>query len=508
MELFNNAINSINSVIWSTALVVFLVCVGIYFTFRTKGFQFRRIADMCRLLGEHKEESEAEGLSSFQAFAATVGSRVGMGNIAGVATAIFFGGPGAVVWMWITALIGACTACIESTIGQMYKDKNMGELIGGPQYYMEKGLHCRAFGIAFAIATLIGPGLLMPALQTQSTAIALKASFGLPMYVSGILICICLGLVVVGGIQRIGKVAELLAPVMCIVYLVCGLIIMITHASAVPGAFALMFRCAFAKSSMYAGITGSMIAWGVKRGLYSNDAGDGMGPILSSTAECSHPVKQGLVQGLSVYIDTIIVCSVTAVSLIVTGLYNVSANAAGTKLITEGLPGYEYGVNYMQQCMIRNLGGNIGGIILAVLIAVFVFTTLMSYYYQMESNLRFLFGENKKIVRVFQVIYLFANFLGVMVNGQVIWSMGDTGAGLMAWFNLIAIVLLSPVALKAIKDYDRQKKLGLDPMYDPATVGLEDKNGIWTKYVEKKKARGDYENPQLGYSDIKKSRIG
>jgi AGCS family alanine or glycine:cation symporter len=289
---------------------------------------------------------------------------------------------------------------------------------------------------------------------------------------------------------------------MCVIYLLCGLIIMFTHLSAVPHAFALMFKAAFGQETMYAGIVGSMIAWGVKRGLFSNEAGQGSGPIVSSAATCSHPVKQGLVQGLSVYIDTILVCSITGISIMVTGFYNVSANAEGTSLITNGIPGVEYGISWMNRVMRACLGGDWAGMLLAVLIVIFVFTTLMAYYYQAESGLRYLTGESKTAVNVFRIIYLVANFFGVIVNGQVIWSMGDTGAGLMAWFNLIAIVLISPMAIRIVNDYEKQKHLGLDPMFDPATVGLPDEAGVWDPYVEKKKARGDYDNPELGYEKV------
>jgi len=504
MEVFNNAINSVNNVIWSTALVVFLLAVGLYFTLRSKGVQFRYFIEMCRLIGEKNEESKENGLTPFQAFATTVGARIGMGNIAGVGTALFFGGPGAIVWMQITALVGAASATVESTLGQAYKERSNGELIGGPAYYIEKGLHAKWLAVIFAIAAIMGPGLLMPAVQTHSTAVALQSSFGLPFVATGIIIFVLLGISILGGIQRIGKVAELLAPIMCIIYHVCGLVILFMNIGNLGSAIADMFTAAFGQNAMYKSIVGAMIGWGVKRGLFSNEAGQGSGPIVSSAAETTHPVKQGLIQGLSVYIDTLLVCTITGISLMVTGLYNVSANADGTVLIKTGLPGVEYGVSYMQDAMQESFGGTFGNCLLSVLIAIFVFTTLMAYYYQAEANLRYLSKGSKAATRVFQVVYLFANFLGVLVNGQVIWSMGDTGAGLMAWANLIGIVILSPVFFKILKDFDKQKKAGLDPLYDPATVGLEDSDGIWTAYVDKKKARGDYENPVLGYDKIVK----
>lgn len=497
MEIFNNVINSINNVIWSNALVIVLVAVGIFFTIGTKGAQFRLFKQMFKHMFEKDESSAEIKLTPYQAFAATVGCRVGTGNIAGVATAIFFGGPGAVVWMWITALIGAATSLIESLLGSAYKDRYDNEICGGPAYYMERGLKCKALGIIFAVSTLIGPVFMMSALQTKTAVVALSDAFGPSESIFAVLMTILVAAVVVGGLKRIGKAAEVIAPVMCAVYLLVGIVILFVHISEVPGVIAIMFKSAFTKGSIYGAIFGTMVKWGVKRGLYSNDAGDGMGPIVSSAADCAHPVKQGLVQSLSVYIDTILVCSITAFSILLSGTYNVS-DAAGTGFIKEGVAGVEYGVLYMQEAMRATLGNWSGGL-MAVIISVFVFSTLIAYGYQADVSLRYLFGKKKWTAWVGRPLLLLGILLGGIVNGQVVWSMGDTGAGLMAWTNLLAIVLLSPMAFKIFKDYEIQRKAGLDPMFDPSTVGISDPNGVWKEWVEKKKARGDYENEKLGY---------
>lgn len=485
--MFTLFINTINDYIWSSALIAVLVGAGIYFTVMTGGIQFRCFRDMFRYLREKELSGENTSLTPYQAFAATVGTRVGTGNIAGVATAIYFGGPGAVVWMWLIAMLGAATAIVETLLGQAYKDEVNGELVGGPAYYMQRGLKCRPLGIAFAVATIIGPAFLMSSMQSYTTCAAFSGAFGVSMSSASVLLTVLAALVVIGGLKRIGEVASLLSPVMCLGYLVIGAAIFVMNIEKVPGVIALMFRSAFGLDAMFGGITGSALSWGIKRGLYSNDAGDGMGPILSSAAETAHPVKQGLVQGLSVYIDTLVICTITAFSILLAGSYNVSDGASG--LIVEGAPGIEYGVMFMQEAASSVFGGSkAGAAIIAVILATFVFSTLISYSYQLESSCKFMFGDNKIIITFGRLIYLLCVFSGGFVSNAAIWAMADTGAGLMAWLNLFAIILLSPAAFRIIRDYDTQKRAGLEPVFDPASVGIDDINGVWKPYADKKKS--------------------
>lgn len=497
MEAFNNFINWLNGIIWSDALVYSLLAVHIFFTIATKGAQFRLIKQMFKHMFEKDESSAEIKMTPYQAFAATVGCRVGTGNIAGVATAIYFGGPGAVVWMWITALFGAASSLIESLLGSAYKDRYDNEICGGPAYYMERGLKCRPLGILFALATLIGPVFMMSALQTKTTVMALSDAFGISEVIFAVIMTVLVAVVVVGGLNRIAKTAEVVAPVMCAIFLGIGLIIIFANIEKVPGVIAIMFQSAFSSKSMYGAIFGTMVKWGVKRGLYSNDAGDGMGPVVSSAADCAHPAKQGLVQSLSVYIDTLLVCSITGISILVAGTYNV-ADASGA-FITEGAPGVAYGVLYMTEAMRTVLGG-LGSPLMAFIISVFVFSTLIAYGYQGDVSMKYLFGKKRWATNVSRVLLLAGILLGGIVDSEVVWAMGDTGAGMMAWTNLLAIVLLAPVALRILKDYEKQRKAGLDPMFDPSTVGIDDPNGVWTEWVAKKQARGDYENADLGYT--------
>lgn len=486
MEMFNLVINKINSIIWSNALVILCLGAGVYFSVRMRFAQFRLFPDMLRLIVA-KPDTE-KGITPFQSFAATVGSRVGMGNVAGVATAIYFGGPGAVFWMWIIALIGACSAFSETSLAQAYKRiGSTGEYIGGPAHFMDRGLHFKPLAVLFAIAAILGPGLLMPGVQVQSIASTFKNAWNVPTWIIGIACVILIALVTFGGIKRIGKVAELLAPVMCVIYVILSLVIIGMNITKLPGVLALIFKTAFGQEQIYSAILGSTIAWGVKRGVYSNEAGQGSGAIISASAECSHPAKQGLVQAGSVYIDTLLVCSATAFIILVTGNYNV-VGADQHTLITAHIPKVVYGVLWTQTSMMSSLGAWAGKL-LAVIIILFVFTSLMGYYYQAESNVRYLSNNKKAATYAFRVVFLFAVYAGVVVNNQVVWSMGDIGCGAMAWCNIIAILLLSNKAVGILKDYEKQKKAGLDPIFNPSEFDIDDPDGVWDEYVEQKLKR-------------------
>lgn len=503
MEAFSKAIEWVNGVIWHPVMLVFLGFAGLWFTIHLKGMQFSHIKYMFRYLFEKGDNKKDTGMSSFQAFATTVGGRIGTGNIAGTATAIFMGGPGAIFWMWIATLVSASTGMVECMLGQAFKTRNLGELTGGPYYYMSKGLKNNTLGkilaALFCVAVFIGPGFLLPAMQTQTTATALKNAFGLPFIVTGIGMVVLVGVVILGGIKVVGSVAEKLAPVMCAIYLLVALIILGANITRVPGMFASIFTSAFGADAMFGGILGACIQWGIKRGMFSNDAGNGMSPIISATSDTSHPVKQGLVQGLSVYIDTLLVCTCTGLSILLAGTFNVAADQVGDVLIVENAPGVEYGVSFMQAAMSTVLG-NVGAILLAILLAIFIYTTQLSYSVQLESMSRYLFKGSKKAIMIFRILFLCFCMFGTLVDGEIIWPMGDIGVGCMMWVNTFSVLLLTPVALRIVKDYKKQREAGLDPLFDPATVGIDDETGVWDVYVQKKISRGDYENEALGYN--------
>lgn len=424
----------------------------------------------------HSGKSEI-GISPFQAFAATVGSRVGMGNIAGVATAIFFGGPGAVFWMWCIAFIGASSAFMESSLAQAYKIKGKdGEFVGGPAYYIERGLKCKPYAMLFAFAAFLGPGLLLPGVQINSLVSVYEEAFGVNKILVGVICCLILAFVVCGGIKRIGQIAEFLAPVMCLIYIVLAVGIIVLNITKVPGALKMIVTSALGLEPLFAGILGSAISWGVKRGIYSNEAGMGCGAIVSAAAECSHPAKQGLVQAFSVYVDTLGVCTATALIIILSGTYNVSA--ADGSLLVSNVPKLEYGIRWTQHALVTSYS-EWAGKLLAIIIVLFVFTSLMGYCYQAESNVRYLTKNNKIAVWICRIIFIFGSFSGAIIDAESIWTIGDTGAGLMAWLNIIAILLLSPKGFALLKDYEEQLKTGKDPVFETSKFGIEDSTHVW-----------------------------
>lgn len=483
MQAFENIMNQWNSLVWSLPLVILCLSAGVIFSVRMKFPQVRMVKEMVRLL-IHGEKSDT-GITPFQAFASTVGSRVGMGNIAGVATAIYFGGPGAVFWMWVIAFIGASSAFIESTLAQAYKVKTgNGEYLGGPAYFIEKGLRCKPWAIIFAVATILGPGILMPGLHVNSIASTYNEAFGTNMLVVGVIFCAVFGIVICGGIKRIASVAEYMAPVMCVIYVALAIGIVGMNITKVPGVLATIVSSAFGVHQVFGAVVGSALSWGVKRGIYSNEAGQGSGAIVSAAAECSHPAKQGLVQAFSVYIDTLIVCTASALIILLTNTFNTVA-PNGTDMLAENIPGVEYGIRWATNALNRGYG-DWAGKALAIIIIMFVFTSLMGYYYQAEANVRYLLKENKVAVWIMRVVFLFSAFSGVLVNGQIIWTMGDTGAGMMAWLNIVAILFLGKKGFAILKDYEDQKKAGIvEPMFDPAKFDIEDETKVWDRYNKK-----------------------
>lgn len=418
-------------------------------------------------------KSSEAGVSSFQALSIALSGRVGTGNIAGTATAIAMGGPGAVFWMWAIAFIGASSAFVESTLAQIYKVKQDGLYRGGPAYYIEKGLGIRWFAIAFSISALLAMALLMPGIQSNSIAIGVENAFGISKSVSGLIIVLLLGAIIFGGVKRIATVAQYTVPFMAIGYILVALIIIAMNITELPAVFALIFKSAFGADSMFGGILGSAIAWGVKRGIYSNEAGQGTGAHAAAAAEVSHPAKQGLVQAFSVYIDTLFVCSATAFMILFTGMFN-TVGADGKTFIVEKLPGVEAGPGYTQAAVDAVIPG-FGAEFVAVALFFFAFTTIMAYYYMAETNIAYLLrGRNGKVpMFLLKVVILGATFYGAVKEASLAWAMGDAGLGIMVWLNLIAIVLLAKPALIALKDYEEQKKQGLDPVFNSKKLGIK-----------------------------------
>lgn len=466
-----NFVNLLNDVLWSTPVIYILLGVGLVFSILTRFMQVRHVKEMVKLM--FKGKSSNAGISSFQALSIALSGRVGTGNIAGVATAIFFGGPGAVFWMWVIAFIGASSAFVESTLSQIYKVKQDGQYRGGPAYYIEKGIGWKWFGMTFAIAALIAMAVLMPGVQSNSIAAGMSNAFNISPWVTGIVLIVLLGFIILGGVKRIASTAQILVPFMAIGYILFSIVIVLMNITALPEVLALIFKSAFAMDSAFGGIIGMAIMWGVKRGVFSNEAGQGTGAHAAAAAEVSHPAKQGLVQAFSVYIDTLFVCSATAFMILFTGMYNTQTED-GKGFIVENLAGVEQGPGYTQAAVDSILPGFGAGFV-AIALFFFAFTTIMAYYYIAETNIAYLFRKRntRSVMFVLKIIILITTFWGTVRTADLAWALGDVGLGIMVWLNVIAIVILAKPALLALKDYEQQKKLGLDPVFDPKKLGIK-----------------------------------
>ena len=482
MENFTEAVNNLDGIIWSMPLVILCLGVGLFLSIRLKFPQVRLIGDMVKLIAGKDEAAQKankeRGISAFQSFATTVGARVGMGNIAGIASAIYFGGPGAIFWMWIIAIIGAASAFAESALAQAFKVRNSeGVFVGGPAYYLEKGLKCKPYAIVFAIFAVLGPGILLPGVQINSLVIVFEEAFTIDHVLVGVICCALLAVVVFGSIKRIAHLAEVLTPLMCLIYILLAVVILCMHVTEIPAALAIIFQSAFGTHAIFGAVIGQAISWGVKRGIYSNEAGMGCGAIVSAAAECSHPAKQGLIQAGSIFVDTLLVGTATALIVILTGTYDV-VGTDGVTLLANNTGGIEAGIKWTQYALVTSYGSGCGKL-LAIIIVLFVFTSMTGYCYQAESNMSYLTKNSKVAIFVIRVVFIIAAFVGCVVDAEAIWSLGDIGYGLMGWANVIAILLLSPLAVKLLKDYEEQKKAGVDPVFDPEKFGIEDETGAW-----------------------------
>ncbi|NVN53918.1 alanine/glycine:cation symporter family protein [Mycolicibacterium hippocampi] len=489
-------LSAVNSYVWSNALVYLCLAAGVYFSIRSRFVQVRQVPEMIRLM--FKGETSPSGVSSFQALTMSLAGRVGTGNIAGVATAIAFGGPGALFWMWTVAFLGASTSFVECTLGQIYKtrDKLTGEYRGGPAYYLSRAFaHTKAapamkvYGYIFAAVTILAMGLLLPSVQSNSMASAMNSAWGVSKWWVAVGTVIVLAFVIIGGVKRIATFASIVVPFMAVVYIVLAMVVVLMNASEVPGIISLIFASAFGLDSAFGAILGAAVMWGVKRGIYSNEAGQGTGPHAAAAAEVSHPAKQGLVQAFAVYIDTLFICSATGFLILSTGAYRVfEGESADGAVIREGgsiLPAdAEVGPAFAQTGF-DTLWSGAGSSFIAISLAFFCITTIIAYYYMAETNLRFLLGKTSTVdvpflrgtvgsnaTLVLQALILVSVTLGAVSTASEAWTLGDIGVGLMAWLNIVGIIILQQPAYKALWDYEKQKKQGLDPTFDPVALGI------------------------------------
>lgn len=477
MSVIYTIIDKMNWLIWGDWFIWTFLLVGLYFSIRTKFLQVRLIKPMVKLL--FSMEKSDKGISSFQALCTALAGRIGTGNIAGVATAIFWGGPGALFWMWLSAFLGASTAYLESALGQMYKIELDGQYRGGPAYYILYGMKSKWYAMFFAISTLVACGIFLPGVQANSIASAFTNAMSVPMWVSGAVIAVLLGLIIFGGIKRIASAAELIVPFMSIIYILMAIIIVIVNIGKLPAVLGLIFSSAFGFNAMFGGLFGTMVGWGVKRGIYSNEAGQGSQPHAAAAAEVSHPAKQGLVQAFSVYIDTLFVCSATGFMILMTGMYNVDGIITNLPDQLAAGPGPAY-----TQAAVSTLFPGFGSIFVALCLALFAFTTIMSYYYQAESNIVYIFREQQSTLRktvtfVLRLCMVLVVFFATMLTSGKAWDLGDVGVGLMAWINVIAVLFLQKKGLLTLKDYEKKVKEGKDPIFNPDEYPELEATDVW-----------------------------
>ena len=446
LDALNNIITSVNDALWTYLLIGALIICGLYFTIRTRFVQFTLLGDMFRQLVDASPSSGGKKhISSFQAFAVSVATRVGTGNLAGVATAIAVGGPGAVFWMWIIALIGSATAFVEATLAQLYKRPDSESFIGGPAYYISRGLHNKWMAALFAVLLTLTFGLSYNSIQSNTICGALNQAFGFNQTIVGIILSALALFIAFGGIQRIAHVSSILVPFMAIGYFILALVVIIMNYDLVPHVIKLIFVNAFGSEQVAGGGLGMTIMIGIRRGLFSNEAGEGSAPNVAATAHVSHPVKQGLIQALGVFTDTLLVCSCTAFLVLISGLYT-----------TEGIEGIQ-----LTQASMESQVGSWGTIFVAIAIILFAFSSIIGNYYYGEANIRFL-TDKKWAVQVFRILSggVFV-FFGAVASFEFVWNLGDLFMALLTLCNLIALVFLCKYVFKLLDNYRDQKRKGI-----------------------------------------------
>lgn len=457
LDGLNNLISAGNTYIGSYLLIVLLLIAGFYFSFRTGFVQFRMMKEMIRLLGDGvgKSNQNEDKISSFQAFCISTASRVGTGNIAGVALAIAVGGPGAVFWMWIIALIGGASSFIESTLAQIYKVKDEnGAYRGGPAYYIEKGLNKRWLGLIFSVLITITFGFVFNAVQANTISEAFQTAFGMDKLVMGLLLAAVSALIIFGGVHRIAKVSEVIVPILAVAYVLVAIVVIILNIKEIPHVFNLIISNAFDFSSFASGAFGVMFIQGVKRGLFSNEAGMGSAPNAAATAEVTHPVKQGLIQTLGVFTDTILICSCTAFVILLSGSYTDSSLT---------------GIQLTQHALTSQIGA-FGNYFIAFCILLFAFSSIIGNYYYGESNIEFM-STKKTYLIAYRIIVVAMIIFGSLTKVAIVWDLADLFMSFMAIVNLIAIILLGHFAIKALKDYTDQKKQGIkEPIFKASNI--------------------------------------
>lgn len=446
MNFITELINQANYILWTYILVAMLLGCALWFSFKTRFVQFRMISEMVRLLGDStaKIDGHEKHISSFQAFTISLASRVGTGNLAGVATAITVGGPGAIFWMWVIALLGASSAFVESTLAQLFKVRSKHSYIGGPAYYMEKGLKKRWMGVIFAILITITFGFAFNSVQSNTICAAFDSAFNIPPIYMGIGITILTIIIIFGGVHWIANVSSILVPIMALGYIILALYIVISNITHLPDIFGIIIKNAFGFEQAIGGGIGAALMQGIKRGLFSNEAGMGSAPNAAATAHVTHPAKQGFIQALGVFTDTLLICTCTAFIILFSG-----------KHFNTDLDGIQ-----LTQAALNSQIGNIGSTYIAIAILFFAYSSILGNYYYGEANIRFI-TKRKEVIHIYRILVGGMVFFGSIASLKFVWSLADVTMALMAICNLIAIIMLGKYAFRLLDDYLTQKKNGI-----------------------------------------------
>lgn len=474
--------------VWNRGLIVLILLTGLYFSVRMRFPQLTQLKEMLRLLGAR--DAGASGISPLQSFVFTAARTFGVGNIAGMAAGMYFGGPGTLFWLWVLAFFGAAIAILEGTLAQTFKRPMRGGYRGGPAYYMvaamRPGRLGKIFGLCYSVVTVISLTFLMPEVQSYYIVQGLNEAFGADRLLAGIVLTVLLALVIQGGLNRMGRATYRISPTVGTLYVLVSLFIIFANLHRVPEAFFLILRSAWGRDAAFGGITAFALQWGIRRGVQANEVAVGTSAIISSTSEVSHPVQQGLLGGLSVYIGTLFVCTTTTFMILLTDSYNVQSPSGG--FVFEGLPGVEYGNPFVSHAIQRVIPiPNFGNVFVALAIFFFAFVALSAFYLHAESNLAYLLGNHPAGHFILRVLFLGSVFFGTQIAADTIWAMADIGFGMMAWINLFSLLLTGHIGVRIYYDYINKRKTGvLDPPFLPKDTGITHGAEVWESLLNRK----------------------
>ena len=453
-------IDMLNEYLWTYVVIVMLIGCAIYFTIRTKRVQFLFLKDMFKVIANRPiyinkvekenlstEDERLKKIGSFQAFAVSLSSRVGTGNLAGVASAIFVGGPGAVFWMWVMALFGAATAFVESTLAQLYKRRGEDSFYGGPAYYMQYGLHRKWMGVLFAVLITITFGIANQVVQSNTLCDAVADTMGVGRDKVGLVLTIATTMIIFGGVTRISRFSSIIVPIMAVGYILLSAFILITNITAIPAMISLIVKSAFGFEQAAGGMVGVAMMQGIKRGLFSNEAGEGSAPNAAAIASTSHPIKQGLLQALGVFADTLVICTCTAFVILLSGIHDSGRD----------------GIILTKYALITHVG-SLGGLFVTLAIFFFAYSTIIANYFYGETNIRFI-TQSGKTIFAFRAITGATVMIGATVTLQTAWCLVDLAMGLMTLVNLVAIIQLSPKVFRLLDNYIEQRRNHQDPQF-------------------------------------------